>query len=231
MVKHDPRVQQVGLGSQKVNRSFNQPRKERDQMKKVFAVVLSGLTAVSLSATAGSADTSCAVEVSQAKAMLQQKQQVSRTDVAAPRSLAGARVQEAPRSQQEAPRTEVQAPRSLAGARIQEAPRSQQEAPRSVQQAPRSQQEAPRSAQEAPRSAQEAPRSTQEAPRNIQQAPRSQQEAPRSQQEAPRGQQLSAPRGDLAKATALVNEADAACKAGNNSLASQKAKAAMDLIK
>ena len=188
-------------------------------MKKVLAVVVSGLTAVSLSATAGSADTSCAMEVSQAKAMLQQKQQVSKSEVQAPRSLAGARVQEAPRSQQEAPRTQqdVQAPRSLAGARIQEAPRSQQEAPRS--------------AQEAPRSAQEAPRSTQEAPRNIQQAPRSQQEAPRSAQEAPRGQQLSAPRGDLAKATALVNEADAACKAGNNSLASQKAKAAMDLIK
>jgi hypothetical protein len=148
------------MARQKVNGSFNQPRKERDQMKKVFAVVLSGLTAVSLSATAGSADTSCAVEVGQAKAMLQQKQQLSRTDVSAPRSLAGARVQEAPRSQQEAPRTQdVQAPRSLAGARIQEAPRSQQEAPRSVQQAPRSQQEAPRSAQEAPRSAQEAPRS------------------------------------------------------------------------
>src|SRR5688572_3786322 len=135
---NDPRVQQVGLGRQKVSRSFNQPRKEGKQMKKVLAVVLSGLTAVSLSATAGSADTSCAVEVSQAKAMLQQKQQLSKSDVQAPRSLAGARAQEAPRSQQEAPRTQdVQAPRSLAGARIQEAPRSQQEAPRSVQQAPR----------------------------------------------------------------------------------------------
>ena len=103
-------------------------------MKKVLAMVLSGLMAVSLSATAGSADTSCAVEVSQAKAMLQQKQQLSKSDVQAPRSLAGARVQEAPRSQQEAPRTaDVQAPRSLAGARIQEAPRSQQEAPRGQQ--------------------------------------------------------------------------------------------------
>ncbi len=123
-------------------------------MKKSLAVVLSGLMAVSLSATTGSADNSCPAEVSTAKSMLQQKQQVSRVQ-------------------------DVQAPRSLAGARIQEAPRSSQEAPRSVQQAPRSQQEAPRSAQEAPRSSQEAPRSVQQAPRSQQEAPRSAQEAPR----------------------------------------------------
>lgn len=140
-------------------------------MRKVLAIVVSGLTAVSLSAPAASADTSCVAEVNQAKAMLQQKQQMSKTQ-------------------------DVQAPRSLAGARQQEAPRSSQEAPRSVQQ-----------------------------------APRSQQEAPRSVQEAPRGQQTDAPRGDISKAAALVKEADAACKAGNNSVASQKAKAAMDLIK
>ena len=195
-------------------------------MKKALAVVLSGLMATSLSATVGSADTSCPAEVGQARSMLQQKQQLSRSqDIQAPRSLAGARAQEAPRSQ------DVQAPRSLAGARIQEAPRSAQEAPRSTQEAPRSVQQAPRSQQEAPRSAQEAPRSRQEAPRSIQQAPRSQQEAPRSTQEAPRGQQIDAPRGDLSKATALVSEAEAACKAGNTSLASQKAKAAMALIK
>ena len=140
-------------------------------MKKSLAVVLSGLMAVSLSATTGSADNSCPVEVSTAKSMLQQKQQVSRVQ-------------------------DVQAPRSLAGARIQEAPRSSQEAPRSVQQ-----------------------------------APRSQQEAPRSVQEAPRGQQLEAPRGDISKAASLVKEAEAACKAGNNSLASQKAKAAIEILK
>jgi hypothetical protein len=64
------------------------------------------------------------------------------------------------------------------------------------------------------------------------QAPRGAQQAPRAQgQEAPRGQQIDAPRADISKATALVKEAEAACKAGNSSLASEKAKAAMAIIK
>jgi hypothetical protein len=36
---------------------------------------------------------------------------------------------------------------------------------------------------------------------------------------------------DLKKATSLVNEAEAACKAGKTDTAAQKAKAAMDLLK
>jgi hypothetical protein len=43
---------------------------------------------------------------------------------------------------------------------------------------------------------------------------------------------VQAPRSaDFKKATALVKEAEAACKAGNAALASEKAKAAMNLLK
>jgi hypothetical protein len=64
-------------------------------------------------------------------------------------------------------------------------------------------------------------------------APRTQDvNAPRTQDvNAPRGQDGNAPRADFSRATSLVREAEAACKAGNSGLASQKAKAAMDLIK
>ena len=106
---------------------------------------------------------------------------------------------------------EVQAPRSLAGARTQDiqAPRSQE------LQAPRTQElQAPR---------------TQEL-----QAPRTQElQAPRTQElQAPRTQELQAPRSaDFKKASGLVTEAEAACKAGNSSLATDKAKAAMEILK
>jgi len=98
---------------------------------------------------------------------------------------------------------EIQAPRSLAGARSQDvqAPRSQDV------QAPRSQDvQAPRS-------------------QNIQ--------APRSQDvQAPRSQDVQAPRSaELKKAATLVKEADAACNAGNSAMATEKAKAAMELLK
>ncbi len=97
---------------------------------------------------------------------------------------------------------EVQASRSLAGARSQDlqAPRSQE------LQAPRSQEL---------------------------QAPRSQElQAPRSQElQAPRSQELQAPRSaEFKKASTLVSEAEAACKAGNSSLATDKASAAMGLL-
>jgi hypothetical protein len=114
---------------------------------------------------------------------------------------------------------EIQAPRSLAGARSQDvqAPRSQDvQAPRSQDvQAPRSQDvQAPRSQDvQAPRS------------QNIQ--------APRSQDvQAPRSQDVQAARSaELKKAATLVKEADAACNAGNSAMATEKAKAAMELLK
>ena len=40
-----------------------------------------------------------------------------------------------------------------------------------------------------------------------------------------------APRADISKATSLVKDAEAACKSGNMTLASDKAKAAIELLK
>jgi hypothetical protein len=97
---------------------------------------------------------------------------------------------------------EIQAPRSLAGARSQDI-----QAPRSQDvQAPRSQ--------------------------DIQ-APRSLAGARSQDVQAPRSQDVQAPRSaELKKAAAtLVKEADAACNAGNSAMATEKAKAAMELLK
>ena len=135
-------------------------------MKKVLASVLSVVTMVSLSATAGMAQTSCPPEVASAKAMLTQT--AKSQDVQAPRSLAGAR-------------QDVQAPRS----------------------------------------------------QDIQ-SPRSQDvQAPRSQDiQSPRSQDIQSPRSaEFKKASTLVSEAEVACKAGKSSVAADKAKAAMELLK
>jgi len=112
---------------------------------------------------------------------------------------------------------DVQAPRSLAGARGQDtqAPRGQDtQAPRGQDtQAPRGQDT---------------------------QAPRGQDtQAPRGQDtQAPRGQDTQAPRATAAakpagssKATALIKEAEAACKAGDMTTAKAKAEAAIAELK
>jgi hypothetical protein len=111
---------------------------------------------------------------------------------------------------------DVQAPRSLAGARGQDtqAPRGQDtQAPRGQDtQAPRGQDT---------------------------QAPRGQDtQAPRGQDtQAPRGQDTQAPRAAAAakpgssKATALIKEAEAACKAGDMTTAKAKAEAAIAELK
>jgi hypothetical protein len=74
-----------------------------------------------------------------------------------------------------------------------------------------------------------------QAPRTQElQAPRTQElQAPRTQElQAPRTQELQAPRSaDFTKASGLVSEAEAACKAGNSSLSTAKAQAAMELLK
>src|SRR5712692_3548650 len=176
-------------------------------MRKLLATVLGVTTVVALSASAGMGQTSCPPEVASAKAMLTQT--ANSQDVQAPRSLAGARSQElqAPRSQElQAPRSqELQAPRSQG----LQAPRGQElQAPRGQElQAPRGQEL---------------------------QAPRGQElQAPRSQElQAPRSQEIQAPRSaEFTKASTLVSEAEAACKAGNSSLAADKANAAMGLLK
>jgi hypothetical protein len=50
--------------------------------------------------------------------------------------------------------------------------------------------------------------------------------------QAPRAQDVQAPRSaSFKKASGLVSEAEAACKAGNSKLAADKAKAAMEMLK
>ena len=88
---------------------------------------------------------------------------------------------------------------------------------------------------QAPRSLAGARSQELQAPRSQElQAPRSQElQAPRSQElQAPRSQELQAPRSaEFTKASTLVSEAEAACQAGNSSLAADKANAAMGLLK
>src|SRR6266404_4005707 len=96
-------------GARVETRSDVKTQSERmDSMKKVLASVLSVVTMVSLSATAGMAQTSCPPEVASAKAMLTQT--AKSQDVQAPRS----QDIQAPRSQDiQSPRSQdIQSPRS-----------------------------------------------------------------------------------------------------------------------
>ena len=57
-------------------------------------------------------------------------------------------------------------------------------------------------------------------------------QAPRSQDvQAPRASMTAARSAELKKATTLVKEAEAACKAGKTDMAADKAKAAMEMLK
>ena len=122
---------------------------------------------------------------------------------------------------------DIQSPRSLAGVRSQDvqSPRSQDiQSPRSQDiQSPRGQDiQSPRSQDiQSPRS------------QDIQ-SPRSQDiQSPRSQDiQSPRSQDIQSPRSaNYKKASTLVSEAEVACKAGKSSVAADKAKAAMELLK
>jgi hypothetical protein len=189
-------------------------------MKRTLAAVVSLAFTVAYFPGVSSAQTACPMEVETAKTMLKQKQMAARAptsdkEVQAPRTLAGARVDQ----QLQAPRSgdqQIQAPRS--GDQQIQAPRSgdqQIQAPRTGDQ----QIQAPRAGQQ-----------------QIQ-APRSgdqQIQAPRSGD-----QQIQAPRtlagaktssADFKKAASLIKEAESACKVGNSGLASEKAKAAMELM-
>src|SRR5499426_4205339 len=225
-------------------------------MKKLFAAVLSVAVATSLSPALTSAQsTSCPAEVGQAKEMLAKKQtaSINSQDVQAPRSLAGARSNQdiqSPRGNQDvqSPRgnQDVQAPRSLAGARQNDSiqsPRGNQDvqSPRGNQnvQSPRGNQDvqSPRGNQDvqSPRGNQnlQSPRGNQDvqSPRSNQdvQSPRGNQnvQSPRSSTGATASTQ--APRADISKAASLVKDAEAACKSGNMTVASDKAKAAIEL--
>jgi fatty acid/phospholipid biosynthesis enzyme len=72
-----------------------------------------------------------------------------------------------------------------------------------------------------------------QAPRSLAGARSQDVQAPRSQDvQAPRSQDVQAPRSaEITKAATLVKEADAACNAGNSAMATEKAKAATQLLK
>src|SRR5215813_11727094 len=180
---------QWGSGQAAV-RPTNRERKE--DMKKLFAAVLSLAVATSLSPAVISAQAAtCPAEVAQAKEMLSKKQiaSTSSQDVQAPRSLAGARSNDSvqsPRGNQD-----VQSPRSLAGARSNEnvqSPRGNQDV-----QSPRGNQniQSPRGNQDV-----QSPRGNQDV-----QSPRGNQnvQSPRGNQDvqSPRGNQdVQSPRGN-----------------------------------
>ena len=98
---------------------------------------------------------------------------------------------------------DVQAPRSLAGARSNDSVQS------------------PRGNQDV-----QSPRGNQ----NVQ-SPRGNQDVQSPRAGAGSTASSQAPRGDITKAAGLVKDAEAACKAGNMTLASDKAKAAIAILK
>jgi hypothetical protein len=138
-------------------------------MKRCLVVMLGFVLAVPALPDLGTAQTACPPEVEQAKEMLNQKQkaEVKPEDVAAPRSMAGAR-------------QDIQSPR---GNQDVQSPRGNQDV-----------------------------------------------QSPRAGTTTTAGSQ--APRSsNLKKAASLVKEAETACKAGNMSQASKKAKSALALMK
>ncbi len=235
-------------------------RKENAMKKLMAAATVVSVAFFSAFVPMADAQSACPPEVTKAKEMLAQKSVAKGQDIQAPRTLAGARQEvqaprgqevQAPRGQEvQAPRgQEVQAPRTT----TQQAPRGQEvQAPRSLAgarqevQAPRGQEvQAPRGQEvQAPRGQEvQAPRGQEvQAPRGQEvQAPRGQEvQAPRGQEvQAPRGQEVQAPRtmagakqpAGMSKASSLVSEAEAACKAGDMKTAKAKAEAAISAMK
>jgi len=192
-------------------------------MKKLFAGAVSIAVLLSLSPAVSLAQSKCPAEVAQAKEMLSKSKKVASVkpeDIQAPRTMAGARQEvAAPRENQnvQSPRgnQDVQSPR---GNQNVQSPRGNQDV-----QSPRGNQDV-----QSPRGNQnvQSPRENQ----NVQ-SPRGNQDvqAPRT----PAGAATAAPpsKADITKAGSLVKQAEAACKSGNMTVAAEKAKAAMALLK
>ena len=116
---------------------------------------------------------------------------------------------------------DIQAPRSLAGARSNEgvqSPRGNQDV-----QSPRGNQDV-----QSPRGNQDV-----QSPRGNQtvQSPRGNQDIQSPRSGAGCATTAQAARGDMTKAASLVKEAEAACKSGNMTVAADKAKAALAILK
>src|SRR5215468_6316304 len=170
----------------------------------------------------GAAESGCPAEVDQAKEMLKQKTAaISPDDVQAPRAMAGARQDvQSPRGNQD-----VQSPR---GNQNVQSPRGNQDvqSPRGNQdvQSPRGNQnvQSPRENQDV-----QSPRGNQDV-----QSPRGNQDVQSPRAGTGTTASSQAPRSsNLKKAASLVKEAEAACKAGNMTQASKKAKSALALMK
>jgi len=193
-------------------------------MRALFSVLLSAFVVVAASVAISPAQSAkCPPEVASAKAILTARggdvqASASSQDTQAPRSqreMARSQDTNAQRSQ------DVQAPRN----RDVQAPRNQDvQAPRNQDvQAPRNQDVQATRDQDV------------QAPRNQDvQAPRNQDvQAPRNQDgQSPRTAADQGIRGtDARKAQTLVSEAEAACRAGDPARASEKAMAALDILK
>jgi hypothetical protein len=160
----------------------------------------------------GAAQSGCPAEVDQAREMLKQKTAaVSPDDVQAPRSMAGAQ-------------QDVQSPR---GNQNVQSPRQNQDV-----QSPRGNQDvqSPRGNQDV-----QSPRGNQnvQSPRGNQdvQSPRGNQDVQSPRAGGPTASSQTPRSSNVTKAQSLVKEAEAACKAGNMTQASKKAKSAMALLK
>jgi len=174
-------------------------------VQRYLVVMLGFLLAVPMLPDLGAAQPACPPEVEQAKEMLSQKQTaaVKPEDVQVPRSMAGARQDaQSPRGNQD-----VQSPR---GNQNVQSPRGNQDV-----QSPRGNQDV------------QSPRGNQDV-----QSPRGNQDVQSPRVGAGTTASTQAPKSsNLKKAASLVKEAEAACKAGNMTQASKKAKSAMALLK
>ena len=184
-------------------------------MKKFLATIMS-VAVVAAFTPMASAQTACPPEVAKAKAMLSQK------NTQAPRTLAGARGQDpqAPRGQ------DIQAPRSLAGARQQDPQAARGENPQAARG------ENPQAARgENPQAARgENPQAARG--ENPQAARGENPQAARGQDvQTARAGSAAKPSGDINKASGLIKEAEAACKAGDVKAAKEKADAAISILK
>jgi hypothetical protein len=193
-------------------------------MKKFFAAIMS-IAVMATFAPLANAQSACPPEVAKAKEMLSQK------SVAAPRSLAGARGQDP----QAARGQDIQAPRSLAGARGQDPQAARGENPQAARgenpQAARGENPQAARGKETPQAARgENPQAARG--ENPQAARGENPQAARGQDvQTARAGSSAKPSGDINKASGLIKEAEAACKAGDMKTAKEKAEAAIATLK
>ena len=247
----------VGVGALREDgtaiRSTNAGRRNKtgDTMKKFFAAIMSMAVMATFTPLA-SAQTACPPEVAKAKEMLSQK------SVAAPRSLAGARGADPQAARGENPQAaRGENPQAARGENPQAARGENPQAARGKETPQAARGENPQAARgenpqaargkETPQAARgenpqaargENPQAARgENPQaargeNPQAARGENPQAARGQDvQTARGGSAAKPSGDVNKASGLVKEAEAACKAGDMKTAKEKAEAAINALK